>query len=204
MAKRHPLYAEKRANILQASGTVMSRKGYAATRIEDIADELGVTKGDIYYYFPSKSHVLWALYDLAYDKVLSAQKEADAAKADDPIVNLRRAIHAHVKVTCENAVMFRAVWATVFDEITKLPHDSKIKVMRARRAYEEMFVTKIEDIPPEKRTNSLPPRLAVNWLLNSINSIPVWYRNTEPSTEDRNIEYLTQCALSSVVRDSNL
>ena len=202
MVKRHPFYAEKREKILQASGAVMSRKGYAATRIEDIADELGVTKGDIYYYFPSKSHILWALYDLAHETVLCAQRETDTENTDDPVENLRRAIHAHVKVTCENAVTFRAVWATVFDEITKLPHDSKVKVMRARRAYEEMFISKIEEIPPEKRTNSLPPRLAVNWLLNSINAIPVWYRNSEPSTEDRNIEYLTHCALSSIVRDS--
>jgi len=43
--------------ILDAALKVFAEKGYAATRMEDIAARAGVTKGTIYLYFPSKAEV---------------------------------------------------------------------------------------------------------------------------------------------------
>jgi TetR/AcrR family acrAB operon transcriptional repressor len=43
-----------RQALLKAALAVFSRQGYAATRLEDIADEAGVTRGAIYHHFGSK------------------------------------------------------------------------------------------------------------------------------------------------------
>ncbi len=43
--------------ILQAAFEEFSLRGYAATNVEHIADRVGVTKGTIYVYFPSKEDV---------------------------------------------------------------------------------------------------------------------------------------------------
>jgi AcrR family transcriptional regulator len=47
--------------ILEAAVKVFAAKGFAATRIEDIAARAGVSKGTIYLYFPSKEAVFTAL-----------------------------------------------------------------------------------------------------------------------------------------------
>jgi len=47
--------------ILDAALTVFAERGYAATRMEDIAGHAGVTKGTIYLYFESKEAVFKAL-----------------------------------------------------------------------------------------------------------------------------------------------
>lgn len=43
-----------RQNLLKAALIVFSRQGYATTRLEDIAEEAGVTRGAIYHHFGSK------------------------------------------------------------------------------------------------------------------------------------------------------
>jgi len=44
--------------ILDVAAEMFSGKGYAATRVERIAQEAGVNKALIYYYFPSKEAIL--------------------------------------------------------------------------------------------------------------------------------------------------
>lgn len=53
--------AARPQEILEAALAVLAEKGYAGTRMEDIAARAGVTKGTIYLYFESKEAVLKAL-----------------------------------------------------------------------------------------------------------------------------------------------
>ncbi|NKN35929.1 TetR/AcrR family transcriptional regulator [Agrobacterium sp. a22-2] len=47
--------------ILDAAFEEFVANGYAATRVEDIADRIGVTKGTIYVYFPTKEDLFSAM-----------------------------------------------------------------------------------------------------------------------------------------------
>lgn len=53
--------AARPCELLEAALKTFADKGYAATRMEDIAHRAGVTKGTVYLYFPSKQAVLEAL-----------------------------------------------------------------------------------------------------------------------------------------------
>jgi AcrR family transcriptional regulator len=46
--------AERPGEILDAAFEAFAERGYAATRLEDVAARAGVTKGTIYVYFPTK------------------------------------------------------------------------------------------------------------------------------------------------------
>lgn len=52
---------QRRDQILDAAATVFSQKGLAGTRMEDIANEGGISKGTIYLYFKGKDYVIEAL-----------------------------------------------------------------------------------------------------------------------------------------------
>ena len=47
--------------VLDAALELFVEKGFAATRVEDIATRAGVSKGTVYLYFPSKEAVLEGL-----------------------------------------------------------------------------------------------------------------------------------------------
>jgi AcrR family transcriptional regulator len=65
--------------ILEAALAVFAEKGFAATRMEDIAARAGVTKGTIYLYFPSKEDVFKSLVRQTFGGTLNRVVEAAAA-----------------------------------------------------------------------------------------------------------------------------
>ena len=55
----------RRETILQAAARCFNRKGYHGTTIEDIAQELRVSKAALYYYVKSKEEVLVSIFGRA-------------------------------------------------------------------------------------------------------------------------------------------
>ena len=63
MSPKADVRAERIPQILQAARTVFARSGLGATKMEEIAQEAGLSKATIYLYFPSKEAVVAALLD---------------------------------------------------------------------------------------------------------------------------------------------
>jgi|GEM_PF-186737 len=53
---------EKKANIIGAAILVFAQKGYAATRIIDVARAAGIGKGTVYEYFRSKEDLFFSVF----------------------------------------------------------------------------------------------------------------------------------------------
>jgi AcrR family transcriptional regulator len=53
----------RKTQILQAALNVFSRKGLEKARMDDIADESGLSKGALYWYFGSKDELIVAILD---------------------------------------------------------------------------------------------------------------------------------------------
>ena len=76
MAKRWQRRKDARPpEILDAALAVFAQKGFAATRLDDIAAKAGITKGTIYLYFDSKQ----ALFEALARQSIGAQLEQIAA-----------------------------------------------------------------------------------------------------------------------------
>ncbi|MCL6458064.1 MAG: TetR/AcrR family transcriptional regulator, partial [Gorillibacterium sp.] len=54
--------ADKKSQILAAATKCFSEKGFRATSIQDIADQLDMAKGSLYFYFKSKEDVLLSIF----------------------------------------------------------------------------------------------------------------------------------------------
>jgi len=53
----------RRREILDAARSLVSRKGFEAARMDEVAAAVGVTKPAVYRYFPSKDHLITALME---------------------------------------------------------------------------------------------------------------------------------------------
>src|ERR1700712_4608559 len=58
--------------VLDAALALFIEKGFAATRVEDIATRAGVSKGTVYLYFPSKESLLEGLVRRAIVPIASS------------------------------------------------------------------------------------------------------------------------------------
>lgn len=84
---------EVRDAILAAAFRLFSRHGYADTMVADIAQEAGVSPGNVYIYFRSKLDILYAIYDPWLRKRIEAL-EAEVAAQRSPRMRLRRLLAA--------------------------------------------------------------------------------------------------------------
>jgi AcrR family transcriptional regulator len=72
---------ERPSELLEAALRIFAERGYATTRLEDIAAAIGVTKGTIYHYFDTKEELLHRAIEhhherafLPLEEVLSARR----------------------------------------------------------------------------------------------------------------------------------
>ncbi len=63
-----PRARRTRAAILDAAEERFARQGFAATRLEDVAGDVGIRRASIVYHFPDKR----ALYDAVLDRLFAA------------------------------------------------------------------------------------------------------------------------------------
>ncbi|MHB8629377.1 MAG: TetR/AcrR family transcriptional regulator [Aggregatilineales bacterium] len=61
MSPKRDVSAERKTQILKAASTVFARKGFAEARMEDIADECGLSKATLYLYYRSKDDLIAGL-----------------------------------------------------------------------------------------------------------------------------------------------
>lgn len=66
---------KKRAQILEGAGRVISRMGYDAASVSDIAREAGVSKGTIYVYFSGKEDLFIALMEETRERIFGELAE---------------------------------------------------------------------------------------------------------------------------------
>ncbi|WP_339872714.1 TetR/AcrR family transcriptional regulator [uncultured Brevundimonas sp.] len=71
--RRRP--AERPAEILAAALEVFAARGYAATRLEDVARRAGVSKGALYLYFETKEDLFRAVVETAVGGNLAHLKD---------------------------------------------------------------------------------------------------------------------------------
>ena len=73
MTERRPS-SERRLEILEAALTVFVNKGYSDTRMDDIVQAIGLSKGAIYHHFQSKRDLFIALIEHWMDQFSSIER----------------------------------------------------------------------------------------------------------------------------------
>src|SRR5262249_10408318 len=88
--------ARRREDILDAAVALFARQGFANSDMQELADAVGVGKGTLYRYFPSKDELFLA----AADRIMQRMRhEVDRATAgvDEPLERITRAIRAFLR-----------------------------------------------------------------------------------------------------------
>ncbi len=89
IARRERRRERSREEIVEAARRVLLRDGIAATTLDAVAKEVGLTKAALYYYYPSKDALLFEIIfgvleaqsRAVHDAVLEAKSGGDALRA---------------------------------------------------------------------------------------------------------------------------
>jgi len=179
--------------LLEAAAYLFAKKGYAATSIRDIATEVGILSGSIYYHFESKEQVLIEVHSKGVSQVLSAVKAAIEKAGDDPWDRLTEASAAHLEVLLGPSP-FSLVVTPQFTQ--GFPEPLRSTLISQRDEYEKIIAGLVRDLALPKGVNRRYFRLA---LLGSLNWTSTWYHpgGSSPSAIARHMIKIYRTSLDS-------
>ena len=91
MPKVVPEYKEIAKNkIIQAAIKIFSQKGFHKSTMDEIAREVGVSKGTLYTYFKSKEEILKEIWELNNQNILDLKKTFKGYNCSEVLEELYR------------------------------------------------------------------------------------------------------------------
>lgn len=90
------LQVRRREEILATATEVFARLGYPNTDVQFVADPLGISKGTVYRYFPTKECLFLAAVERGVAR-LNAEMNAILTTVPDPIDRLAAGVVAHLR-----------------------------------------------------------------------------------------------------------
>jgi AcrR family transcriptional regulator len=169
--------------------------------MDDIADELGATKGRVYHYYRSKADLLIGILTRGSTELIDAVRPiaSSDASATQRLAEMSR-IHALTMMINNDyqRVAFRSLNEQLFDGRgpRKFGWD---QVVALRDEYEALFLSMVDQGARAGEFRTDDPALTVRSLLGSLNWIPVWYRPGAPSASPREANQIAIEVASFVV-----
>lgn len=118
-----------REAILDAAERLMARYGYKKMTVDDLAQEVGIGKGTIYLYFPSKEEVALTIIDRIVARVME-RLQRHAASPSSPAENLRQMLVDRVLIRIDSVQRYS-------ESIDELFRALRPAVLARRRRYFE-------------------------------------------------------------------
>lgn len=182
--------------IVAVAARLFREKGYRATTMDDIANELNVTKPALYYYIDSKHDLLYAICEAATERLMEGAKKI--MEEDAPVEEkLRRLIRWHVN-------MFSAhgdVIAVYLAEEGELPPERRSFIRSLSREYESYYRQLLEAGIRERKFRKLDVPMAVRAISGMCNWLSVWFRPEGKYSADQIAEIFFDIFMRGCARD---
>ncbi len=168
----------RRKEVMDVAARIFSEKGYEATSIQEIAEEVGILKGSLYYYIDTKEDLLFGVIEEAYDAALGViqeleQRDGSALDLIDALVRRHAEVFAGTRL--QSSVFFR--------EFRALSEKRQKTIREAADVYNRFVVSQIRRGQRAGEIRSeINARLAAIGIIGMMNSMAFWYRPDGPAT----------------------
>lgn len=172
-------FDKRRDKLLVIAARCFNEQGYDAASMRDIAREMEILPGTIYYYFPSKESLLVAVHQEGVRRI-SAKIEAALAKSSaDPWDRLSDAAAAYLESMLGAD---RDLCAVIIAEFPRRhSKDLRAELLAARQIVDDHFRKLVADLPLRRGVSRSLWRLA---LLGQLAWTHAWYQKGKQTPAD--------------------
>jgi TetR/AcrR family transcriptional regulator, cholesterol catabolism regulator len=196
--------ARTRERILDAAAHVLSRKGYAGTRLSDVADQAEIQAPAIYYYFPSRDdlieEVMWS--GIAHMREHMTRVLAALPADADPLDRIDAAVEAHMWYSLEISDYTTAS----IRNAGQVPESVAVRYAAEASQYGDMWRKLLQDADDAGLLRSeLDPMAARMMVLGALNWASEWWNPRRDSLEVvvRTAQSLVRHGLAARQADGN-
>ncbi|MEW6471374.1 MAG: TetR/AcrR family transcriptional regulator [Actinomycetota bacterium] len=159
--------------ILDTAARRFWEKGYDATSVQDIAGQIGILKGSLYYYIDSKEDLLFGVLEHLHACIIDSVVEDPEQTGDDSLVRLRAFVERHFVAVADNveaALVF-------YRDFQSLGRERRDEILAQRDEYAAHLKRLIAEAQETGLAcPDIDPRFAATAMLSALNSIALWYR----------------------------
>ena len=200
MALREQKTARKKEEIIQAAVSVFMEKGYTGTTMEDVAANLLMTKGSVYYYFKDKQELLYQSQKMLLEKSIE-NIEAIKQAQDLPVIErLRKSMIVHLKYLISE----RSGFETMVDPERYFAETQVEKIIKLRNNYEKNFDQLITEGIEGNVFASLDIKIVRNIILGAMNWVIQWYSPKGEKDESDIAELISDYLLRILMKNTNV
>ncbi|KEO81694.1 TetR/AcrR family transcriptional regulator [Tumebacillus flagellatus] len=164
--------SNKYEEITKAAVMLFERKGYHATSVQDIADEVGLQKGSLYHYITSKEDLLM---QLAHRSISEFNGQMEEILKNASLTNRERlhlAIENHLKYVTKNVQLTTVLLREAFS----LGEDQHQVIQDLTDKYLNLWTQVIEQGIAAGEFRPVHARITALSILGSINWVYRWYK----------------------------
>ena len=133
--------SDNRLNLLDAAALRFCSRGYDGTSMRDIASDVVIKAGSIYYHFESKNELLIAVHKERIWRITSLVSTA-IVTANTPRDRLQTAIISHLQEILSGSDYAQVV----IRELPRIDDPRRRRLIDARNEYELIFIKLIKDL----------------------------------------------------------
>jgi TetR/AcrR family transcriptional regulator, cholesterol catabolism regulator len=161
----------KRGLILRAAAKLFSERGYAATTIDAITEELKASKRAIYDHFAGKSDILLEICEQAV-RFSVELAERVASETGDPAAKLQRLARDFTLIVIENQD-----YITISSrELKYLPEESQRRIFRLQERFDRILAAILADGARAGTLHAGDPEMTGLAISGMIIWVHGWYR----------------------------
>jgi AcrR family transcriptional regulator len=188
MSKNSAKAEQYREQLFEAVAQVLLKRRRSSFTLDEVATEIGVSKGVIYYYFDSKGEMIYRMNKYMFDLIRRALSPIYNDPALAPRRKLEALIKAYIDVVVSRWKVSRLLWSDMALRETSAHHAGVIN--RERKALRIMLTRVLKDIVITERLQPIDEHVAA-WLIYGILSFaPMWFRPGRGVSEDEISKYI--------------
>ncbi|SFJ33084.1 TetR/AcrR family transcriptional regulator [Amycolatopsis sacchari] len=173
--------------ILDAAAEAFMVNGFANATIDDIAREVGATKGLVYYHFRSKFDIYLAVYEEGMRRVRE-RVEPHARGGGSGRDRLVAMCVAHEINLMEDLAYHHVVHQGVRDQrstaLKARQRDALTELNQLRSDYEDLFRGVVTEGIEDGSLRRVDAALATRTLLSNLNAVDMWYHRRDGQPPD--------------------
>lgn len=167
-------FDQRRFEVLQTAARVFNTKGFQLATLEDVADELGVTKPALYYYVRSKDEILFACGQLALEELEAALDRSDKSRSG--LDRLKQFFRAYGEMICKDFGRC-LVLTSPRDYVQRMRN----RTVSGRRAINTMVRAIVTDGIKDGSIKRCDDRLLVFAMFDAFNGLARWFDEKGPT-----------------------
>jgi TetR/AcrR family transcriptional regulator, transcriptional repressor for nem operon len=181
-----------RDKLIHTATDLIRRKGFVATRIEDVCDLAGVTKGAFFHHFKTKEHLAEGCLVAWGQALADTLKKAPFQKAATPKKRALGSMEFFIKVFDDPNTLKSCLVGTTIQETSETHLQLREASHQCFTRLKDFFKTMLDEACDQRKPRVDTASLADLWISAIQGSLIVYKASRDPSVIRKNLQHVKQ------------